>query len=297
MTERLVCFLLSLSTAYPAYHAVAAAQTESSALAQGVRQVEEGDLATAIITLDGVVQTLSTVKGGEKDLATAHLYLGMAHLGLSQWERAKVEMREAWRNNKGMKLDPMKFPPRVIQAFEAAKAEGVNVQRPAVPVTQVPVTAPADAGNSKKGGSSKALLIVGGLALAGGGVALAGGGGSSPPPTPAPAGPTTVLAVSGTLRGAVEPSARFLDYEASASQPGTVEATLTTVSPSNALLGLVIYFSCNAGNACDEVNNTSNPTARAISARVPAGRIVLRVHDFPGRNAGDVTFAVTVTLR
>ncbi len=178
MPSRFLCVLLSLSLAYSA---PAVAQTESGELSQGIRQVEEGDLAAAIITLDGVVQKLAGVQGRTNELALAHLYLGMAHLGVSQWERAKTEMREAWRNNKGLKLDPKKFPPRVIQAYEEAKAEAASQPKPAGTPLPGPAKSPAETESSKKGrGSSKALLIVGGLGLAGGGLALAGGGGASP---------------------------------------------------------------------------------------------------------------------
>jgi len=63
-------------------------------LAVGMRLVNEGDLEAALITLDSVVQHLKQQRGREKDLATAHLYLAMSHLGLSQSERARSEMRE-----------------------------------------------------------------------------------------------------------------------------------------------------------------------------------------------------------
>jgi hypothetical protein len=226
MTRRLLCLLLSLSLAHSA---PAAAQTEGADLALGIRQVEEGDLALAIITLDGVVQKLTGVPGRTSDLALAHLYLGMAHLGISQWERAKTEMREAWRNNKGMKLDPKKFPPRVIQAYEEAKTEAANGPKPAGAPTPAAAASPADTGKAKEGGgSSKTLLIVGGVAAAAGVAALAGGGGSkattvaaTPVATPRP---TPQLLQSGSfsfgnpnlysVRDVVVPAAGTLQFTA-----------------------------------------------------------------------------------
>ena len=152
-------------------------------LAVGIRQVQEGDLDAAVITLDTVIQRLSKVKGAEKDVATAHLYLGMAHLGLSQWERAKAEMREAWRNNKDLRLDPQSFSPRVRQMFDDAKREAATAEsatKQSDEQTAVnPGTNPQPPPVAKKGGS-KALFIVGGVAITGGATAaMAGGGGYS----------------------------------------------------------------------------------------------------------------------
>ncbi len=192
-TRRLLCFLLSLPLINPV---PAIGQTGSVELAQGIRQVDEGDLDAALITLDGAVHRLTGVKGRGAELALAHLYLGIAYLGVGQWERAKTEMREAWRNDKGMKLDPKKFPLRVIQAYEEAKNE-------ASPPGKTP--APA-ASSGKGGGSSKALLIVGGLAAAAGGVALAGG---SSAPTPAAVSRPQVLVVGSSQVSAPGVTTRF----------------------------------------------------------------------------------------
>jgi len=99
------------------------AQTPPAAeLATGIRQVEEGDLEGAIPTLGRAVEVLRR-QGQSKDLALAHLYLGMARLGLDQPDRARAEMLEAWRNNRDMKLDSKKFSPRVSQLYEEVKKE------------------------------------------------------------------------------------------------------------------------------------------------------------------------------
>lgn len=153
---------------------------------------DEGDLSAAVITLDGVVRQLAASKGSEAALSLAHLYLSIAHLGLSQFERAKSEMREAWIKNRGLNLDPKKFPPRVIQTFEEAKTPDGAAEMSAAPAE------PAK-------GSSKALLILGGVAAIGGGVALAGGGNSTagptaPAPTPRPT-PQILASGSGTFTG------------------------------------------------------------------------------------------------
>lgn len=149
-------------------------QTDSPEISRGIRQVEEGDLEAAVVTLDAVVQRLTGLPERRTELARAHLYLGWAYLGLSQVERAKAQLKESWRNNRQMELDPKKFPLRVIQAYEEAKAEASrdDAQTQSLPA------------KGKGGGKGKALLIAGGLAAAGGAVALSGG--SSPAATPAP---------------------------------------------------------------------------------------------------------------
>src|SRR5688572_8890777 len=106
MTNRFVVFLGALVLTFSPVVTTPQTAGAQADLGAGIRLMEEGDLDQAVIALDAVVQRLTSAKGKEKELALAHLYLGMAHLGLSQWERARAEMREAWRNDKDMKLDP-----------------------------------------------------------------------------------------------------------------------------------------------------------------------------------------------
>ena len=153
-------------------------------LAEGIHQVEEGDLEAAVVTLDGAARDLATVSGKEKELALAHLYLGMAHLGLSQWERAKKEMREAWRSDRALRLDSSRFPPRVRELYERVRAE----EEMAAPSPVAPAAvAPAKGSSSGKG----AMIGVGAGVAAAAGVLLAtsGGGASAasiPSATPTP---------------------------------------------------------------------------------------------------------------
>lgn len=197
MKKRVLLFLVTLSLVFP-WRGLAQGAQPAGDLALGIRQVEEGDLDQAVITLDAVTQRLAKTKGAEKDLATAHLYLGMAHLGLSQWERAKAEMRDAWRNNPEMRLDPQKFPPRVLQTFEEARQEAraEDAARSAAAATPVPSPARGTEAPKKGGGGNKALLMVGGVALAGGGIALASGGSAAASPTPTTSGSTGTFQVT-----------------------------------------------------------------------------------------------------
>lgn len=185
-------------------------------LATGIHQVEEGELEAAVLTLDAVVQRLSAEGGREKDLATAHLYLGVAHLGISQLERAKADLRDAWRNNRELTLDPKKFSPRVRQLYEEAREEARKAEpgrrassQTTPPAQPAPVQAvTAEKTQQKGGGHTKLILLgVGGAALVGGGIAVAGKGNNNPPPPvttpPGPTGTITLLSTSPASGGTV----------------------------------------------------------------------------------------------
>lgn len=199
--------LLSASTSQALVWAQAPpASAAQRDLATGIRAVEEGDLEAAVVALDTAIRRLKLERGSERDQATAHLYLAMAHLGLSQWERARGEMREAWRNNKGLALDPKKYPPRVIQLYEEIQREGGQAEAPPALSPPKPAVVPTphggDQASSKKGGSKTALLVVAGGAVAAGVAVAALKGGSpapSPSPTPLPAPPTGSVSVRLTL--------------------------------------------------------------------------------------------------
>jgi hypothetical protein len=145
----------------------------TSDLALGVRQVEEGELETAVITLESVVKRLERGTAREKDLSLAHLYLSMAHLGLSQWEIAKANMRLAWKNDRGMKLDPALFPPRLLQLYDDIKRESGAGTAPAAART-------APGGRAKGPSTGLIVGVGGGAAVAATGMAIALGG--EPPP-------------------------------------------------------------------------------------------------------------------
>jgi hypothetical protein len=158
MSRRVVSLLVLVAFASNMALPVSA-QVSDADVKAGIAQVEDGDLENAVLTLSAAIQRLSGQKGGEKFLATAHLYLAMAHLGLSRIETAKAEVREALRHNRDMALDAKKFPPMLVKMYEEAKQDGLN--KP----------------TKKKGGSG--VLIAGlGLAAVGGGIAVAAGGSS-----------------------------------------------------------------------------------------------------------------------
>jgi hypothetical protein len=148
-----------------------ASQTKTDPeVAKGIRQVDDGDFDSAILTLDAAARRLASDPANAGDLAQAYVYLGVAYLGKGAETSAKAQFREALARVRDLKLSPEKFAPRVIELFEKAREE-VRAER--VPPAPGPTT-------SKKGGGSKGLLIAGGVVAAGAGAALAvsGGGGS-----------------------------------------------------------------------------------------------------------------------
>ncbi len=163
---------------------------------RGIRQVDDGEYDAAIVTLDNAARRLAADAAHAPDLPQAYIYLGIAYVGKGREAAAKAQFREALARIKDLSLSAEKYPPKIVDLFEAAKAE-----------------ARADAGTAappKKGGASKGLLIGGAVAAAAAGVALAAGGGgessgsgSSTPPTsstsPAPAPATTTDVFEGVL--------------------------------------------------------------------------------------------------
>src|SRR5262245_33437636 len=92
-------------------------------LATGVRQVQDGDLEGAVVTLKALVETLTPVPDRKAELARAHLYLGIAHVGLNDTEAARVQFREALALDGRLRLGAADFPPKVIAVFESVRRE------------------------------------------------------------------------------------------------------------------------------------------------------------------------------
>jgi ankyrin repeat protein len=90
-------------------------------LEAGIRQVDEGNFEAGIVKLDAVARRLKA--GGNKplQLSRAYLYLGIAHLQLSQEQAARARFVEAVKSDNNLKLSEYEFPPPVIRVFEEAK--------------------------------------------------------------------------------------------------------------------------------------------------------------------------------
>src|SRR5688500_9023060 len=203
--RRVLSALLILALAGPpsrlSAQGVSSAQVTDPELAKGIGQVDEGDFDAALITIDGAVRRLQGQASRSRDLSAAYLYLGIAYLGLSQEQAARMRFLEAVKQNQSLQLDPKEYPPRVVQLFQDARREmsaPAATSGPSMAASPYPAARAVDRGGPRAqvddppprpaptpepdegGGGSKTLLIVGGLLVVGGvaaAVALSGGGG------------------------------------------------------------------------------------------------------------------------
>ena len=139
--------------------------TPEQEAAEGLRQVEQGDFETAVITLDSAIKRLEGQPGRQPLVQNALLQLGVALVALEQTDAAKSRFRRALQLDPKLRLRPDAFSPKVIGVFEQARVEAA-------------AAAPPKAGG---GGVSKPLIFVG-LGAAAAGVALAAGGGDDGDP-------------------------------------------------------------------------------------------------------------------
>jgi hypothetical protein len=255
-----------------------------SEVIKGIRQVDEGDYDAAIVTLDAASRRLAGDPARVRDLSQAYLYLGIAYVGKGHEAAAKAKFREAVRQIKDLVLSTDKYPPKVIDLFEAAREE-VNRAAPAPPAAAPSAAASSPAPPAKKGASHKGLII-GGVVLAGAGVAVAaagGGGGSSAAVTP----PDT--RTSQTFTGNV-PANEIRGFTVTASKAGALEATLTW---STRTLSLTI--DCQEHNPpynqCGHSNRTTD-TSASLTVTVTQREYDIIVNNF--NDAGPEPFTLTV---
>ena len=253
-------------------------------VAKGVRQVDEGEYDAAIVTLDSASRRLAGDPSKARDLSEAYLYLGIAYVGKGHEAAAKAKFREAVRQIKDLVLSTDKYPPKVIDLFEAAREE-VNRAAAAEPAaTPSPAARPAPA-PQKKGGANKGLII-GGVLLAGAGaaVAVAGGGGSSGSSTPADTRNSQVF--TGNL-----PAQDIRGFTVTASKAGTLEATLTWQDR-----GISLTIDCQEKNPpytqCGHSNRTTD-TSALLTTTVTQKEYDIIVNNFSDR-AGAEPFTLTV---
>jgi tetratricopeptide (TPR) repeat protein len=201
--QRVLAACLALALAAPA-RAQAPVVKDADVL-QGIRQVEDGDYDAAILTLDNAARRLSADPTRARELSQAYLYLGVAYVGKGHEAAAKAKFREAVMQLRDLTLSPEKFPPKVIDLFEAAREEVAHSPAAAPPAAAAPATAAAP-----KKGHGKTLLIGAGVAAAAGVAIAAGGGGDS--------GGTTVDVFNGNLSGGQPTAERFFGPSEAAGQ-------------------------------------------------------------------------------
>jgi hypothetical protein len=89
-------------------------------LERGIRLTREGDFEAAVAALQSAVKLLSGTSAS-RDLARAHTYLGVAHLNMGQDAAARADFQAALKADPKLTLSSSEFPPKVTQAFAAAR--------------------------------------------------------------------------------------------------------------------------------------------------------------------------------
>ncbi len=209
----------------------ASAQAIDPDAGKGIRLAQEGEFEQAIVALQAALPRLLERRAPARDVARAHLYLGIAHLGLNDSAAARASFAAAIQADPALKVGAEEYPPRIVGAFEEARrslppapaavpspARPTSAPATARPPTDTPASAPETPPATEKKGGSKLPYVLLGVGAVGGGVALAAGkggsGGSSSTPstsvtppvtTPAsPAGNVTLIASFPAAGGPVQ---------------------------------------------------------------------------------------------
>jgi hypothetical protein len=90
-------------------------------LQHGITQLREGDLEGAVVALTSVIRDLSGDPARAKELAQAHLHLGVAYAQLDDEKAARASFREALSRDPGIELDPQLASAKVQRVFEEAR--------------------------------------------------------------------------------------------------------------------------------------------------------------------------------
>jgi len=255
---RALALALTLALTMPAGAQTPAGVTDPDVV-KGIKQVDDADYDGAIFTLDAAARRLAGDPKKAPDLSQAYLYLGIAYMGKGHEAAARAKFREAVGQIKDISLSPDRFPPKVIDALEAAREE----------VKKGGGAATAAAPPEKKGGSKK-ILIIGGVAAVGAGVALAAGGGGG---SDTPSGPTDTRRTetfSGSLCGynaAVGGGCdQYRSYDIVVASAGTLDAE---VNWGNGALFFELYLSDDQYQDVARSNRITNTQSRMTAQVSP----------------------------
>jgi tetratricopeptide (TPR) repeat protein len=253
--------------------------TSDPDIAKGIKQVDDGDFDGAILTLDNAARRLAANPAKVNDLSQAYLYLGIAYVGKGHEAAAKAKFREALGQIKTLTLSPDKFPPKVIDVFEAAKADAAK--------------APAAPQAAEKKGGHKGLLIGLGVAAVGGGVAIAAGGGGSKSSAPTDTRRTETF--TGSLCCDTYPE-NYRSFDIVVGAAGTLDATIEwSSSDTNIFYELALdddsYTTVARSN---RTSNTKSQLSASVSPRTSSPGAAYRMNI--GFHADGTTSAVAFTL-
>jgi hypothetical protein len=262
MTKRTV--VLAFAAWLAVSPALLRAQDASPDLAAGIHQVEEGDYAAAVITLDRAARGLAEQKEKTHDLARAYLYLGIAYVGLGSETSARARFRDALAQSGELRLDPEQFPPKVIELFEKAREESRAVAPASSPAPRAaPSAAPASTG---KGKSKLPIILIGVGAAAAGGVALAAGGASKGTSGTASTPPTATMhtdMLSGSVSGGCGSDTTTFRFVPSAA--GTLDATLAWTDRDHPIDMVLADTDSDTANILARATPASNTSARMMA--------------------------------
>ena len=213
----------------------------------GVRQVQEGDFETAVITLEAAFRRLALDAAHAPLRVRAAVHLGIAHVALDHREAAKARFKDALALDPGLRLTADRHSPKVIGAFEEARREYASQARP--------VSVPRK--------RSRAPWLLGGAAVVGGGALLAtrtGGGNEGGTVFTGARFGTPVLDCPDGNEGTPLSVAILLQARNDSKQPATIASVTAT---------LVIRTSALPG----EIGFASSRPATALPAAIPAGAV------------------------
>jgi len=209
----------------------------------GIRQVQEGDFETAVVTLEGAFRRLSKESPRSPALVQAAVQLGVAYVALEQRSTAKARFKDALAQEPALRLSPERHSPKVIAVFEEARRER-NADAPKPPPARK---------------RSKAPWVIGGVVVAGGAVALAARGGAEGTVEFSGARfATPVLVCPDGASGLTLPVGILVEARNGSKQVAMIRSVTAT---------LVIVTSAFAG----EVGFASSRPATALPSSIPAG--------------------------
>ena len=226
---------------------------------KGIKQVDNGEFDGAILTLDAAVRRLATEPAQAHDLSVGYLYLGIAYVAKGHEAAARAKFREALKQAGDLSLSPEKFAPKIINAFEAARAE-LGPTAEATPSPR-PTVSPTP---SKGGGSAKWILIGGGVVAAGGAAVALSSKSATPTPTPTP---------TPAKRSAYEKYGHFEggnisdSYTVGPASAGRWEAQVSW-TPTSASVNFVIT---NGANASDQPSHGAVTESQLVTWQGAAG--------------------------
>ena len=128
--RRALAALLLLALVSPNPGRAQASMTPEQEAAEGIRQVEQGDFETAVITLDSAIKRLDGQPGRQPLVQNALLQLGVALVALEQTDAAKARFRRALELDPKLRLRADAFSPKVIGVFEQARVEAAAAAPP-----------------------------------------------------------------------------------------------------------------------------------------------------------------------